>query len=137
MQDCYAGDIGDYGKFGLLRAFEATGMRVGINWYKTNTPASNPHQIDGRYRIKDDFRECDPNLAGILIQIFNSEPSRTIEALEQANLLNSNLYYSESVPVKDRTIWHEKALAVLSSADIVFLDPDNGLIPKSLQRGSL
>lgn len=30
MQDRYAGDIGDYGKFGLLKALQAEGFRLGI-----------------------------------------------------------------------------------------------------------
>ena len=30
MQDRYAGDVGDYGKFALLRAMEAQGLTVGV-----------------------------------------------------------------------------------------------------------
>ena len=37
VQDRYAGDIGDYGKIGLLRALQAQGLSVGINWYRVNT----------------------------------------------------------------------------------------------------
>jgi hypothetical protein len=37
MQDRYAGDIGDFGKFALLRALEGAGLSVGVNWYKTDT----------------------------------------------------------------------------------------------------
>jgi hypothetical protein len=33
MQDRYAGDIGDYGKFALLRALASEGLSVGVNWY--------------------------------------------------------------------------------------------------------
>jgi hypothetical protein len=33
MQNRYVGDIGDFGKFGLLRFIEDTGLRIGINWY--------------------------------------------------------------------------------------------------------
>ncbi|MBP7186237.1 MAG: hypothetical protein KBA55_05630 [Ruminococcus sp.] len=32
MQDRYAGDIGDYGKFILLRKLSEK-FRIGINWY--------------------------------------------------------------------------------------------------------
>lgn len=34
MQDRYAGDIGDFGKFGLLKALLAEGFSLGVNWYK-------------------------------------------------------------------------------------------------------
>ena len=32
MQDRYTGDIGDFAKYGLLRALEA-GHRLGVAWY--------------------------------------------------------------------------------------------------------
>ena len=35
MQDAYVGDIGDYGKYGLLRAVTASGLRLSVNWYRT------------------------------------------------------------------------------------------------------
>ena len=31
MQDRYTGDIGDYGKLGMLRCLKATGLLVGVN----------------------------------------------------------------------------------------------------------
>lgn len=33
MQNRYAGDIGDFGKFGLLRALRGSGLSIGVNWY--------------------------------------------------------------------------------------------------------
>ena len=33
MQNRYAGDIGDFGKLGLLRTLYAAGFSVGVNWY--------------------------------------------------------------------------------------------------------
>ena len=33
MKDKYVGDIGDYGKNSLLRAFLNAGVNVGVNWY--------------------------------------------------------------------------------------------------------
>ena len=35
MKDQYAADIGDYGKYALLRAFARENVCVGINWYYT------------------------------------------------------------------------------------------------------
>ena len=37
MQDRYAGDVGDYGKIGLLRCLEKQGFNIGINWYLVPT----------------------------------------------------------------------------------------------------
>ena len=40
MQDRYAGDIGDFGKFGLLKALLSEGFSLGVNWYKAEPPES-------------------------------------------------------------------------------------------------
>ena len=34
MQDRYAGDIGDFGKIGLLKALYTQGLSIGVNWYR-------------------------------------------------------------------------------------------------------
>lgn len=52
MQDCYAGDIGDYGKFALLRELHGQGLCIGVNWYKTDAITSEK-QEDGKYCIPD------------------------------------------------------------------------------------
>ena len=46
MQDRYAGDIGDYGKFGLLKALQAEGFRLGINWYMATPPTEREKLIE-------------------------------------------------------------------------------------------
>ena len=46
MQDRYVGDIGDYGKLGLLRSLAAAGLLIGVNWYRT--PDEN-HNEDGKF----------------------------------------------------------------------------------------
>ena len=45
MKNQYVGDIGDYGKYGLLRFLSNHGIRIGINWYLTENDRSN----DGRF----------------------------------------------------------------------------------------
>lgn len=35
MQDRYVGDVGDFGKIGMLRQLEEAGLRIGVNWYLT------------------------------------------------------------------------------------------------------
>ena len=35
MKNQYVGDIGDYGKYGLLRFLSNHGIIIGINWYLT------------------------------------------------------------------------------------------------------
>jgi len=59
MQDRYAGDVGDFGKFGMLRCIENTGLRVGVNWYLVGDES---HNNDGKhigYLEDDKYRGCD------------------------------------------------------------------------------
>ena len=61
MQDCYAGDIGDYGKFVLLRELNKQGLSIGINWYKSDSIVSEK-QNDGKYCIPEYCAAYDPEL---------------------------------------------------------------------------
>lgn len=138
MQDRYAGDIGDYGKFGLLKALQAEGFRLGINWYKATPPTKKEKENeDGKHRIAERYDACDPVLAETLRAISTS-PQRSIEALQQAALLDAarTVYFREEVTVAGRAQWHEDALQALADCDLVFLDPDNGLLVKSVGRRS-
>ena len=46
MQNRYTGDIGDFGKLGLLRVLQESGLTIGVNWYLV--PDEN-HNSDGRH----------------------------------------------------------------------------------------
>ena len=138
MQDQYAGDIGDYGKFGLLRALECNDLSVGINWYYVLSSKTGNHANDGKFKIAKEYFVCDPELASELYHISNlNEGSRSVEKLERAKLLKTSLYYRE--PVADangRRKWQQNAVDRLNAAEVVFLDPDNGLITNSIKRSS-
>jgi len=145
MQDRYAGDIGDYGKFGLLKALQKQGLKIGINWYRTEPPKSEKKsdgaykQQDGRYKtgdIPEELKMCDPALAQKLAKIADDETHRSIAALERAKLVPDAVYYHEPISVAQRNEWHQKALQQLNKASLVFLDPDNGLKVKSVGAGS-
>lgn len=141
MQDRYAGDIGDYGKIGLLRAIQHTGLSIGVNWYKTEPTQQEYHQDgsfkqdDGKYRIPVNLAVCDPELARVLLTISEKE-TRSIGDIQNANLIPNAVYYDENISVKNREEWHSCALLKLSNTDVVFLDPDNGLLVNSVGKQS-
>ena len=137
MQDRYAGDIGDYGKFGLLRALSDVGLRIGVNWYATDPSQAEAQgkQNSGGYPIPEKYDCCDPELARALRSISSSE-SRTILALEAAHFLPGAEYYPEKIDVLHRADWHQAALRQLDGQDVVFLDPDNGFQVKSVRERS-
>jgi len=135
MQDRYAGDIGDYGKVALLRALASGGLSVGINWYRVETPSQELSANDGGKLIPGKLFSCDQELAQTLRAISLS-PERSIRKLEEAELLPGASYYAATVPVEERQKWHDSALEELAEAEVVFLDPDNGLLVKSVGRRS-
>ena len=47
MQDRYVGDIGDFAKYGLLRALGRR-RRLGVAWYRRTEP-DPPNANDGRH----------------------------------------------------------------------------------------
>jgi len=140
MQNRYTGDIGDFGKLGILRQLNQAGLSVGVNWYLT---PDETHNGDGRhieYLQKRDFCNCDETLWCALKQIVNSS-LRQVSALESSGLLQAR-YYSKpldftgiSKPMREsiRWEWHNLACDRLRGCDIVFVDPDNGLIVPSEQ----
>ena len=134
MQNRYAGDVGDFGKIGLLRQLAAAGYHIGVNWYLA---PDESHNEDGKhigYLSSKQFDGCDDVLRTALGDIVFGQ--RSIVAIEDAELIPNAAYYHQPLlPPSDafsRKLWHEAALSQLQSADIVFLDPDNGLLVKSV-----
>jgi hypothetical protein len=142
VQDRYFGDIGDFGKFGLLRNIVASdsGLRLGVLWYRV--PDEDNH--DGRHieylKSTPDscrlYRNCDPILYELLRQLV-SKDSRSVALVQQHRLLAADtLYHSEPLSYCDvsrqarielRARWLASAYDTVAGADVVFVDPDNGL----------
>lgn len=137
MQDRYEGDVGDFGKLGLLRQI-ASYFNIGVNWCLVPDESRN---ADGKHigYIKDKrYDGCDDALRDALKEIVYGQ--RSVSAIESKNFIPNAVYYNDMLyspsPTFSRSDWHMEALKFLSSADIVFLDPDNGLLVKSVSAGS-
>ena len=51
MKNQYFGDVGDYGKYGLLRFIAKRGVTIAVNWYLTPDDQSNDGHIRGYLTI--------------------------------------------------------------------------------------
>ena len=138
MQDWYTGDIGDFGKLGLLRQLASTGLSIGANWYRTPDETHNSDSLHIGYLQKGQFRACDPALWSALGQIVGFR-KREIAALEQCGVLDAT-YFGRLLDSSSgdkitrqavRMDRHRQALQALHGCDIVFVDPDNGLMVPS------
>lgn len=157
MQDRYVGDVGDFGKYGLLRALCGLKDRarpflsLGVVWYLTMTDElGETHLNDGKHvgylegNAKNDrtYRACDEELYDKLVLIVNQD-KRKVYAIQAAGILPRDTVYVDEVlrnnghPGKATTInrgklfqreaWLKSAYTRTVRKDIVFLDPDNGL----------
>ena len=135
MQDRYTGDIGDYVKYGLLRAL-SKGRSLGLAWYLYPDEA---HNDDGRHiqylSQPGEWRASDPDLYDSLNDIV-SDGVRSVRAIEQSALMPGTTYSSELLDTTlkkpaDRAVWRgewfSRVCADLANCDVVFADPDNGL----------
>lgn len=158
MQDRYTGDVGDYGKHGLLRALcgltleGGASLRLGVVWYRTRPEhvGDPPGQEDGRFRSylqrrARRFRDADPSLHAAL-QVFLDPGARSVDAIPGLGILPVGTRFhagSLSLPgarpaerLAHREAWLTVALTATGDADLVFLDPDNGLECASAPPGS-
>ena len=146
MQDRYAGDIGDFGKYGLLRALcgedeHGAALDLGVLWYafegdRERAP-NDGRRIDYLDPPDERLRECDPDLFQRMRDIV-SGGNRSISAVEQGGALPPRtLFHGEKLHferterplarAKKRQDWLARGLDALEGADLVFADPDNGV----------
>lgn len=140
MQDRYAGDVGDFGKFALLRAV-SRGRQLGVCWYRCSGAGENNN--DGRHvdylRRPERFRGLDPVAFDAMARVVAGE--RSLAALEAAELLPGARYHRDEVPRSRalRQAWFTSVLSAMDGCDLVFADMDNGfewsaLSPKCIGR---
>jgi hypothetical protein len=127
MQDCYAFDVGDFGKLGLLRHLHrVTGLRLGVLWWRTalGTTGSDGKHVD--YLQDPAFQACDSQLWEEMRRRFDPD-ARTIAGL-QPLLPPGTLFNDTPVPpTRYRAAWLKQAVSNVQGSALVFCDPDNGL----------
>lgn len=156
MQNCYVGDIGDFGKYGLLKALAGDDLRLGVAWYLNPDEARKRSEEtltgDGsliKYLIDDkpNLRGCDPCLYDKLKNLVVDNCDRRVAAVRERHILSkATIFYERPLSftglpavgqrarqarLEHRSEWLEKALVKTEPCDLVFLDPDNGLGGKS------
>jgi len=143
MQNRYVCDIGDFGKYGLLRALIRDDLRLGVVWYLNPNEEENSdgglvtYLQDGK---ESEFRQCDPELYDALRGLLQRE-QRNIFSVQQSGILRMpTLFYDTPLTFsgvdlakrkEHRDQWCREALRTTENAQIVFFDPDNGLPGKT------
>lgn len=154
MQNRYTGDIGDFGKYGLLRFLFMPELRgldlwLGVNWYLV---PNESHNNDGRHiaylqytepRKINNYKDCDASLYSQL-QAIVSENRRSVNRVEERHILpQGTVFYGkkltfENSPLQNRLprrqAWVRKGFEALQNCDAAFFDPDNGIEVTTVSR---
>jgi len=136
MQNRYVGDVGDFGKFALLRALAGEDIALGVLWYLNTREESNN---DGKHVNYGKLREYAPALFDALSNIVRNR-KRNVSEIARARILPSRTkYFERPLPSSGKTPsqqaretreeWFNDALRTLKGTQLVFLDPDNGIAP--------
>ena len=148
VQDRYAGDLGDYLTFGLLRWLVPPGSpavpRLGVVWYRTADEAHNADgkhvaYLDPQHRSSAGLRQLDPDLYARLASVVRSGQRNTAALAGAGALSGGTRFFGDLLDFSDlpvaaraarqarRRSWLERALAATADCDLIFADPDNGI----------
>lgn len=134
MKNQYIGDIGDYGKYGLLRSLALNGIKIGLNWYL----CPDDNRTDGNhteYLLDERMRVYDAEVYDVM-KTLAFRKDKTVQMVENSGIFEGISFYHElldldsahwSERAEKREVWHQGAMKALSDADMIFADPDNGL----------
>ena len=151
MQNRYVGDIGDFGKYGLLRFLSGMRssqttddhrLRLSVVWY---LHPDESHNSDGKHvgylnassAYQESLRECDPELYDALRKLVHDDARGVTEVRHSSILPDDTAYYERSLSYSRsasrstrqaiRNRWLRGALENASNAELIFVDPDNGI----------
>jgi hypothetical protein len=145
MQDRYVGDVGDFGKYALLRRIcsgqDGKGVpHLAVVWCLF---PNESHNNDGRhvtYLAQKDFRYLDAFVFDKLKKLVEND-TRRVSAIAENRLFSQGTVFFEahisrelnggerflpSERVSYRIEWLGDCLAATRNTDVVFFDPDNG-----------
>lgn len=136
MQDRYSADVGDFGKFHLLRYILLnTSYNLSQIWYMY---PDESHNNDGLYiNYFEKVKGMDKKLEEKFKEI--SQINRNVKALENSNLLSNTKYFDSLVNENNkddldyRKSWLQKAEEFSKNSDFIAVDPDNGIATKLIK----
>ena len=134
MRDQYAGDVSDVLKFAFLRALAGADRNLGIAWYYAPGHDGRPDGQHLEWRNEPAWRLLDENCTPGLRRCRNA-------ALPHLNRRRSgqqaSCFIANRCHPAERSAWGTQKRNVLEGADLVFLDPDNGIGKETLKARDL
>jgi hypothetical protein len=141
MRNSWVRDIADFAKYGILKRLVGDDLRLGVVWYLTTHASSRPPRVP-YLRRRADYAPCDPVLFDALHALNAERGDRAaVGDVEQRGILPVNtIFFSRPLATTAlaraergdaRRRWFLEATTTVRDSDVVFLDPDTGLIGPS------
>ena len=147
MQHRYVPDLGDFSKFAVIDAFSGRGEhRTALIWYLVNPhEVGDHHNNDGKHttyleRDRQGMAQCHPDLYQ-RFQAIHRTGEKHVGVYARHGVLPNVCYFPEPLSYDGRALtereawragWLGRAVEVADDADVVVLDPDNGLMADRL-----
>ncbi len=137
MRCRWCGDIGDFGKYGLLRTIfgrpedcKGSGLTMAVEWCR-NTSI----QGSGYVRVPEQLRPLDANLYDALAGM--CENDRCLLTIRELAILPTKQFHytplSGLTRARRRCGWLTGAFERTNGAAVVFIDPDTGIATQSME----
>ena len=128
MKNQYFGDINDFRKYGLLRAFLSSPCSLGICWMCTPDDGGNDGKFLKYLRQPRHFRHFDPELYDWMANCVSID-CRSLAMIENNNILADTLFHSSILTddIAQRQLYFKNMLDRFKSVHLIFFDPDNGI----------
>jgi len=142
MQHRYVPDLGDFSKFAVIDALSQQGsLHTALIWYLVNPhEVKEAHNNDGKHTLylEEDrvgYAQCNAALYR-RFQAIHMTGEKHVGVYARHNVLPNMSYFSEPLsydgqPFLSREAWRagwlDRATSSAENADLVLLDPDNGL----------
>jgi len=141
MQQRYLGDIHDFQKFIFVKFLScAFNQKIGLNWYLVDPKqigVKEVNKIDGekRYFLKrNEFKTIDRKIYDEFVKL-KTKKLRNIETFTKKTHLSEYIsFYNKKIPLLNREKWFSDSLKFFNKKNIIFLDPDNGLLKNKKSR---
>jgi hypothetical protein len=139
MQIQSIGGIGDFGKFALLRHLMRD-RRLGVCWYLTAaSDKTREYEREFDYlRRSHEFRHLAPELYDRLVEFARKRHalSDPLTELQSSGVVENAIFIRQEVPkmASSRPLWAKELANSVRGANLVFLDPDNGIEGRRLTK---
>jgi hypothetical protein len=137
MQQRYLGDIHDFQKFIFVKFLScAFNQKIGLNWYlvdpkKIGQKELNKKDGEKRYFLKrNEFKTIDRKIYDELVKLKTKKFRNIITFTKKTHLSQYVSFYNKKIPLLNREKWFTDSIKFFKKKDIIFLDPDNGLLKK-------